>query len=185
MLSTLLFFHLLAVVGLFTGIAIELVSLVRVWRASTLAEVRAACLNVPLIGPIMGISVLLLIAMGAWLMYLTGVGWSQGWINVVLALTIILAIVGPAVTGRRVDALHALAEQAGDGAITPQIESARQDGALRYLPWLSFFELIAALYVMTAKPNLTVAIVVAIAAACVAVIPALIFKNRGTAPAPA
>jgi uncharacterized membrane protein len=185
MLSTLLFFHLLAVVGLFTGIAIELVSLVRVWRASTLAEVRAACLNLPLVGPLMGISVLLLIAMGAWLMYLTGFGWSQGWINVVLALTIILAIVGPAVTGKRAEALHAMAEQAGDGAITPRIESARQDGALRYFPWLSLFELVAALYVMTAKPNLTVAIVVAIMAACLAVVPALLFKTRRTAPAAA
>jgi hypothetical protein len=39
-LSTLLFFHLLAVGGLFTGKGLELASLVGIGRASTLAELR-------------------------------------------------------------------------------------------------------------------------------------------------
>ena len=178
MLSTLLFFHLLAVVGLFTGKGIELMALVRVWRASTLAELRAACLNVPVVGPLMGISLVLLIVMGVSMIYVGGFGWSQGWIDVVLAITIVLAIVGPAVTGKRAEALHAMAARAGDGAITPAIDAARQDGALRFLPWLSFFELIAALYVMTTKPTLTLTIVIAIAAGCLAVVPSTMLRRQ-------
>jgi uncharacterized membrane protein len=126
-ITALVFFHLLAVGGLFTGKGLELTSLVGIGRASTLAELRAACRNVPMVGPLMGISVLVLLAMGFWLMYVAGFGWSQGWINLVLVLTIILAILGFAVTGRRTEALHAMAEHAGDGAITPEIENARQD----------------------------------------------------------
>lgn len=185
MLSTLLFFHLLAVGGLFAGKGIELASLVGIGRASTLAEVRAACRNLPVVGPLMGISVLFVMVMGIGLIYVTGIGWAQGWVNLVLALTIILAVLGIAVTGKRMDALHAMADRADDGAITPEIEAARQDVVLRFLPWVSFFEIIAALYVMTAKPNLTMAIVVAIGAACIGVVPALIFKTRQRAPLPA
>jgi uncharacterized membrane protein len=183
-LSTLLFFHLLAVGGLFTGKGLELTSLMGIGRASTLAELRAAGRNLPMVGPLMGISVLVLLATGSWLMYVSGFGWSQGWINLVLALTIVLAMLGFAVTGRRTDALHAMAERAGEGAITPEIETARQDRVLRFLPWFGLFEIIAALYIMTAKPNLTLAIIVAIAGAGLGVIPGLIFKSSGTTPAP-
>lgn len=171
MLQTLLFFHMLAVIGLFTGIAIDLLAVFRVHRASTMEQVRAATLNVPVVGPLMGMSVLLLLAMGIAMIYAGQFPWSTGWINVVFALTIVLAILGPAVTGRRAEALHAAASAAPDGPVTPEIDARRRDRVFNYMVFLSLFELIAALYVMVNKPELLAAITIAAAGALLAVLP--------------
>lgn len=185
MLQTLLFFHILAVAGLFAGIAIELAAVLRVHRANTMAEVRAALLNTPVVGPIMGISSLLLLAMGISMIYAGGFGWSAGWINVVFIVTIALAVLGPAVTGRRADALHAMAAQGGDGAITPAVDAARRDRLFNYMVFMSLLELVAALYVMVARPEALSAVIVVVAAAVVAVIPAALVTRRTSAVAAA
>jgi len=184
-LQTLLFFHILAVVGLFAGIAIELAAVLHVHRANTLAEVRAALLNTPAVGPIMGISSLVLLVMGISMIYVGGFGWSAGWINVVFILTIVLAVLGPAVTGRKADALHAMAAKAGDGAITPAIDAARHDRLFNYMVFMSLLELVAALYVMVAKPEALSAAIVVVAAAVLAVIPAAMVTRRTSAVAAA
>lgn len=180
-----LFFHILAVIGLFTGIAIELIALLRAHRADTLDEVRAALLNVPVVGPIMGISALLLIAMGIGMIYAGGFAWSAAWINVVFALTIALTILGPAVTGRRAEALHALALSSGNGRITPAVDAARRDRLFNYMVFLSLFELVAALYIMVSKPEAVSAVLAAVAAAVLAVIPAAMVTRRTSAVAAA
>jgi len=177
-LQTLLFFHILAVIGLFAGMTIEIAALLRVHRATTLAEVRAALLNLPAVGPIMGLSTLLLLAMGISMIYAGGFGWSAGWINVVFVLTLILAVLGPTVSGRKADAIHALAAQAGDGAITVQVDAARRDRVFNYMAFMSLFELIAALYVMVSKPELVSAVIVVVAAAVLAFIPATLTARR-------
>jgi uncharacterized membrane protein len=112
------------------------------------------------------------------MIYVGGFGWGAGWINVVFGLTIVLAILGPAVTGRRAEALHALAAQAGEGPIAPAIDAGRRDRVLAYMVFLGIFELIAALYIMVAKPDLTPAIVFAVAAAVVAGLPATLLIRR-------
>lgn len=183
MLQTLLFFHVLAAAGLFVGLSLEIAALVRVHRAETLADARAALLNMPVVGPIMGLSVLVLFAMGISMIYVGGFGWTAGWINVVFALTIVLAILGPAVSGRRGDALHALAASAGDGPITPEVDAGRRDRVFNYMVFLSLFEVIAALYIMITKPELAPAITVAVAAAVVAGVPTALLLRRRSTPA--
>jgi predicted integral membrane protein DUF2269 len=178
MLQTLLFFHILAVIGLFTGIVIEVLALVRLQGAATLSDVRAAVLNLPVVGPIMGLSVLLLLAMGISMIYAGGFGWTAPWINVVFAITIVLAILGPAVSGRKADALHALAANAGDGPVTPAVDAARRDRVLNYMAFMSLFELVAALYVMVAKPDVLPAVAAVVVAAIAAAFPAALLLRR-------
>lgn len=179
MLQTLLFFHVLAAIGLFTGISMELAALMRVHRAQTLADVRAAVLNLPIVGPIMGLSTLLLLAMGISMIFVGQFGWNAGWINAVFALTIVLAILGPAITGRKGEALHAMAKQAGDGPVTAAVDAARRDRVFNYTVFLMLFELIAALYVMVTKPEVTPAVAVMVGAALLAAVPAALLV-RGT-----
>lgn len=179
MLQTLLFFHILAVIGLFSGMVIEGIALIRVHRASTLADVRAALLNVPLVGPLMGLSTLLLLAMGIAMIYVGGFAWSTGWINAVFGLTIVLAIVGPLINGRRSDALHALALEGGDGPVTAAVDAARRDRLFNYSVFMSFFELLAALYIMVSKPEIMPAVMVIVAAAVLAALPAALVLRGG------
>lgn len=123
-------------------------------------------------GPIMGGSSVLLVAMGIAMIYAGGFGWSAGWVNAVFGLTIVLAALGPLVVGRKAESLHALALQAGEGAITPQIEAARRDRVFTYTVWMSCFELIAALYIMVARPQMSAAGALILAAAVLALLPA-------------
>lgn len=185
MLQTLLFFHVLAVIGLFTGIAIDVLAILRVHRAATMTEVRAALLNVPVVGPLMGASTLLLLAMGIAMIYVGQFPWNAGWINVVFALTIALAILGPAVTGRRADAMHAAAMSAPDGPVPAEIEARRHDRVLNYMVFMSVLELVAALYVMVAKPEAPAAGAAVVAAALLALLPASMLTRRNAVPASA
>lgn len=185
MLQTLLFFHILAVIGLFAGMAIELLAVMRLHRAASLEQVRAAVLNVPVVGPIMGLSTLLLLAMGISMIYAGQFAWSAGWINVVFALTVVLAIAGPLITGRRGEAIHAMALAAGDGAVTPEVDAARRDRLFNYMLFMSQFELIAALYIMVAKPDVVPAVTLIAAAALLGAFPAVLVLRRTSEPAQA
>ncbi len=178
MLQTLLFFHILAVVGLFVAMSLELIATARVHRAITLAEVRAATLNTPAIGPIMGLSTLLLVAMGISMIYAGGFGWRPGWIAAVFVLTVVLAILGPLVNGRKAQALYALALAAGEGPITAAVDAARRDWLFNYMLCATFFELIAALYVMVTKPDLGPSVWIIVAAAVLAAAPASLLVRR-------
>lgn len=181
MLQTLLFFHLIAVVTLFAGIGLDIAAFVSLHRASTLAEVRAAMLHVPLVGPLMISGVLLLLAMGISMAYLGGYGW-QPWIVVALAITVILAANGKLVNGVRAEAIHALAQRAGDGAVTPEVETRRRDPVLNYSIFMSSFELVAMLYIMSAKPALTGSLLVVVVALLLAFVPTALILRR---PSPA
>jgi uncharacterized membrane protein len=185
MLQTLLFFHILGVVMLFSGISMELAAFARLHRASTLAEVRAATLNFPIVGPIMGIGALLVIAMGIAMVYAGGFGWGSAWVNVAFVLTVILAVNGPITNGRRSDAIHALAAKAGEGPLTAEIQAARSDRFLNYSVFLSVCELVAALYVMVFKPDLGPCVWAVILAAAAAAIPTALVLRRRPQPAAA
>jgi Predicted integral membrane protein (DUF2269) len=177
-LQTLLFFHVLAAIGLFTGMSIELVAVLRTQRAKTVSDMRAAVLNSPLVGPIMIGSTLLLIGMGIAMIYVGGFGWTPGWIQAVFGLTIALTLIGSAITGRKAEALHELAGKAADGPVTPELDAARRDGVLNYSVFLGYFELIAALYVMITKPELAPAVGAILIAAVVAAVPAVLLSRR-------
>lgn len=158
MLQILLFVHILAVVMLFSGIALELVAFTCLHRAATVGEVRAATQNFPFVGPLMGMGSLLLVGAGIALVYAGGFGWSQPWIDVTFFLTLILAVNGPVTNGKRSQAIHRLAAEAPEGPLTADIRRARSDGFLNYSINLSLFELIAALFIMTTKPGISACI---------------------------
>lgn len=179
-MQTLLFFHLLGAVGLISGIVLEITILVRAHTATTIAQVRAATLNVPLIVPVIVPSVALLVAMGIAMLYVGRFGWTQGWIDVVLLVVFVFSALAPRLIGTKLEALHAMSA-VGDGEITPEMNAARKNGACNYTMFMGFFETIAALYVMTAKPVLSEVIAILVAAAVVAVIPSAVLLRSPVA----
>jgi uncharacterized membrane protein len=182
MLQTLVFFHILAVTMLFSGSALDLVALALVHRAATVADVRAATLNVPVVGPLMGLGALLLIAAGITMVYVGGFGWNNPWINVTLVLTLILAINGPITNGKGMERIRAMSLSANDGPIGSDIVRARSHAFLNFSIIMSACELIAALFVMTTKPDLVGSLVAAVVALVVAgVIAALVLRRASGA----
>jgi uncharacterized membrane protein len=126
----------------------------------------------------MGIGSLLLIVMGIALVYAGGFSWNSAWLSVVFILTILLAINGPVTNGKRSEAIYSLAAGAGEGPVTPEIHAARSDRLLNYSVFLSACELVAALYIMTAKPDFGPCIAAIALAAAVAVIPTASLLRR-------
>lgn len=180
MLQTLLFFHLIAAMALFAGIAIEIAAFVSLQRATTASEVRAAMLHVPLVGPLMVSGVVLLLAMGIAMVYMGGYGW-QPWLLVALAMTVVLTLGGKLINGARCEAIHALAHQAGDGPLSTDIDARRRDPVLTYTMFASSLELIAMVYVMSSKPLLSGCVAAIAAGLVVAVIPTMLVLRRSPA----
>jgi hypothetical protein len=170
MFFALLFLHVVAVAMLFAGIGLELAVFYHMHRATTVAHARAAVLNMPLVGPIMGIGALLLIVMGIAMVYVGHVGW-QPWVIVAVILTLFLAVTGPVINGKRGEAMHALVEKSPDGPVTPEIAAACTDRVLNYSVFLTACELVAAVYIMTNKPGLTACIAAVVIAAVIAALP--------------
>jgi hypothetical protein len=178
MLTILLFCHLLGVVMLFSGEALALAGHVRLDRATTVAEVRSALRDLPVVAPLMGIGAGLVILAGIALVYQGGFGWTTAWIDVSFVIAIILAVNGPLTNGKRSEAILALAKQSQDGPITLEIEAARADRFLGYSMFFSGMELVALLYIMTAKPDWVGCIVAVALAAAVAIVPTMRQSRR-------
>lgn len=172
MLQTLLFFHILGVVGLFVGFAFEVLTLVRLRRATTLAEVHAATLNVPLIGPLMGMSTLLVLGMGIAMVYAGNFGWSEAWIDVTLVLVVIIAVLAPILIGRPLETLHRAVSGSKGGAVPQSLDAVRRSGVVNFMCFLGLFEATVALYVMVDKPAISEIVALVLLAAVIAAIPA-------------
>lgn len=184
MFLTLLFFHLVAVALLFSGMGIEIAAVLALHRASSVEQIRAAMLNGPLVGPLMGLGALLLITMGVAMVYSGSFGW-QPWDTVTLILTLALVINGPITNGRRGEAIAKMAASAQNGSIPPELHARRSDRFWNYSIFTTAFELIAALYLMSNKPGLTACIVAVALAGVAGLVPMLILTSNKTAPAKA
>jgi uncharacterized membrane protein len=183
MLQTLLFFHLLGVAGLFSGLALEVLILMRLHRAATIAEVRAATVHAPAIPPLMATSTLLILSMGIAMVYVSGLGWSHAWIDVVLAVVVAFAVLAPVLVGRRLEAVHAAAAEERNAPMPPAIDNIRRAGSFNYVIFLGLFESVAALYLMIAKPAASEVIALFLLAAAAAVVPTALALRRDSAPA--
>jgi len=177
---TLLFFHLVAVAMLFSGMALELAMLAALHRAGTVAQVRAAVTNEAFIGPLMGGGALLLMIMGFSMVYAGGFGW-QPWVVVAAVVTVALTILGPTINGRRGHAIAAAAAQAPDGPITRELQAARADKVWHYCIVMMACELVAALYLMTNKPSAAFAIGSVVLGALLALVPVARLRRNDAA----
>jgi hypothetical protein len=180
MYQALLFLHLLAVAGLFTGIGIEVAAFVAAHRAKTVEELRAALVVLPMVGPIMGPSAGLLILMGLAMVYLVGFGW-QPWTVVGLIVAVALSINGPMTNGRRGERLHAMAGAAPGGPIGAELQAALCDRFLTYSVAVLVTLMVCMLYVMSSKPPLVWCLVAVALALLVPLVPALRVGPRGVA----
>ena len=182
MFFTLLFFHLVAVAMLFSGMALELAMLAALHRAGTVAQVRAAVTNEPFIGPLMGPGALLLIIMGVSMVYTGGFGW-QPWVIVAAVVTVVLTIVGPTINGRHGHAIAAAAAQAPDGPITLALQAARMDMVWNYCVVMMACQLVAILYIMTNKPSAAFAIASVVLGALAPLVLVARLRRKATAEA--
>ena len=154
-----LFLHVSGAIGYFIGIGTWLFGLSALRRAQRVEQVRALTNLVGRSGPLIGISVLLILATG---LYMALTTWSlkTGWIEVALVSLVLIVPLSTAFIEPRRRAIERLAREAPDGPLPQELEQRTHDPVL-----LTALQTVAALllgivFLMTTKPELTGSLIV-------------------------
>ncbi len=172
-----LFIHVTGVLALFIATSFELVSLARLRGAKTLEEAREAgkiaIVHVKLILP----AVLTVFLAG---MYMTIAAWSftTAWIDVALTLFFLHTIAARAVSEPRAKAIFAALAKACAGPLSPALRAKVSDPVLNVVSEVMFAQTLSIVFLMTVKPELVVALVVATVATVIGLIPTLLRRRK-------
>src|SRR5438876_6370794 len=154
-----LFLHVSGAIGYFVGIGNWLFGFSTIRRAQRVEQVRALANLVGLSGPLLGISVLLILATGLY-MALTAWGLQTGWIAVALISLILMAPLGTALIEPRRRAIDRLAREAPDGPLPESLERRIHDPVLLTALQTVAAWLLGIVFLMTTKPALMGALIV-------------------------
>jgi hypothetical protein len=149
-----LFFHVCGDVGIFIGLGVQLLSLVALWRAQSIEQVRAIVWLIPISDRIGIISALLTIATGLY-MTLTAWGLQTGWIVVALAsLILFLPLLIGGIIEPRTRAIVAMAGETLDGLLPETLDQRIHDPVLSAALQMMAALLFGLVFLMTIKPSL-------------------------------
>jgi Predicted integral membrane protein (DUF2269) len=148
-----LFIHILGVLCLMSGHTLLHASLEAMRRAQQVEQVRdwiAIAVGLDTFMPFFALAVLLPGIYMAW----TAWGWTTPWIDVSLALFLIMMILGPILLGRRFAALNKMVKMMVPGSIQAPLAAQIRDRILWTIENTFTSLLLAILFLMTVKPNL-------------------------------
>ena len=150
----LLFGHLIGVLTLFGAIAIENVTLFFMLRARTVEDLRGATTFAPLLARLFPAGVVLILAFGIGLVaHSDEFKFGQAWIDLSFGLLIVLAILGPLVQGRRMDATAHAARTAQGGPLPADLAAMATDPIMRTAAVTSSWLAIGIVFLMTRQPG--------------------------------
>ena len=157
--TVVLFLHVSGAIGYFAGIGIWLFGMVGLRRAQRVEEVRPLTNLAGQLGPLFGISMLLILATGLY-MAITAWGLQTGWIDVALVSLILSAPLGTAFIEPRRRAIARLAQEAPDGPLPQALEQRIHDPVLLTALQTVTILLLGIVFLMTNKPSLIVSLIV-------------------------
>ncbi len=155
--TVVLFTHVVGVVAMFIGLALEWVSVASIRRASTRAEV-APWLHLSAAVPrVSGIAVATVVLSGFYLGARVGV-LGEGWMIASYAALLLMAVAGGALAGPRLGALHRAAARE-DSTVTT-LHALAADPRLRASQGIRTAFGLAVVYLMIGKPDAASSVVV-------------------------
>ena len=154
-----LFFHVSGAIGYFISSGVWLLGLSILWRAQRVEQVRTIASLIAQSGPVSGISLLLLLVTG---LYMMANAWNftAGWIDVALISLVLIALCGAALIEPRRRAFNRLAQETPDGPIPETLERLIHDPVLRTAVQTLAILLLGIVFLMTTKPSLIGSLVV-------------------------
>src|SRR5258708_24701980 len=154
-----LFLHVSGAIGYFVGIGTWLFCLASLRRAQGAETLRPLHKPAGVLGPLFGISVLLILAAG---LYMAFTAWSlqTGWIAVALISLILMAPLSTALIESRRRAIDRLAREAPDGPLPPSLEQSTHDPILGTALQTVAILLLGIVFPITTKPSLTGSLIV-------------------------
>jgi len=154
-----LFLHVIGAIGYFLGIGTWLIGFIAIRQAQRVEQVRTLAHLTGQIGPVFGISVLLILLTGLY-MAITTWGFLTGWILVALISLILIAPLGTAFIEPRRRAIDYLAQQTPDGPLPKSLEQSTHDPILLAALQTVTTLLLGVVFLMTNKPSLIGSIIV-------------------------
>ena len=154
-----LFLHVSGAIGYFISMGTWLFGFAALRRAQRVEQVRALTHLVGRLGPLFGISVLLILATG---LYMAITAWSlqTGWIAVALISLILIAPLGTAFIEPRRRVIDRLAREAPDGPLPQALERSTHDPILGTALQTVTLLLLGIVFLMTNKPSLIGSLIV-------------------------
>jgi Predicted integral membrane protein (DUF2269) len=149
-----LFLHVCGATGYFVGMGTWLFGLSALRRAQRVEQVRALTNLAGRLGPLFGISVLLILATG---LYMALTAWSlqTGWIAVALVSLILIAPLGTAIIESRRRVIARLAREVSDGPLPQSLVQRIHDPILGTALQTVAALLLGIVFLMTTKPSLS------------------------------
>ena len=154
-----LFLHVSGAIGYFISMGVWLFGLTALRRAQRVEQVRALSRLVGRLGPLFGISVLLILATGLY-MAITDWGLRTGWIAVALISLLLIAPLSTAFIEPRRRTIDRLAQEAPDGPLPRSLEQSTHDPVLLAALQTVTALLLGIVFLMTNKPSLMGSIIV-------------------------
>jgi Predicted integral membrane protein (DUF2269) len=154
-----LFLHVSGAIGYFIAIGTWLFGLAALRRAQRVEQVRALTNLAGRLGPLFGISVLLILATG---LYMALTAWSlqTGWIGIALISLILIAPLSTALIEPRRRAIDRLAREAPDGPLPQSLEQRIHNPILGTALQTVATLLLGIVFLMTTKPSFTGSLIV-------------------------
>jgi predicted integral membrane protein DUF2269 len=146
-------------IGYFVGMGTWLFGLAALRRAQRVEQVRALTSLAGRVGPLFGLSVLLILATGLY-MAITSWGLRTGWIAVALVSLILIAPLGTAFIEPRRRAIARLAREAPDGPLPQALVGGIHDPILGTALQTVTILLLGIVFLMTNKPSLIGSLIV-------------------------
>jgi hypothetical protein len=148
-----LFLHVIGAIGYFISMGIWLFGFTAIRRAQRVEQVRTLAHLIGRLGPLFGISVLLILATGLY-MAITAWGLLTSWVLVALISLILIAPLGTAFIEPRRRAIDRLAQDAPDGPLPQSLEQRTHDPVLLTALQTVTTLLLGIVFLMTNKPSL-------------------------------
>jgi hypothetical protein len=185
--NVVLFAHIAVAIVAFVVAGLLLTGLAQLRAARNMSALRAWAGIVHRAEPLFPILVVVLIALGAWLIALSHgeFAWSQGWIITSLVGLVLMEAFGGAVLAPAGKRMHALIESAPDGPVSDELRSAITNPAAWIGTYANTGIATGIVFLMATKPNAVVSVVVVVVAAALACAIGVLTLGRGTVAKPA
>ncbi len=170
-----LFVHVVAVLGLFMAITIEMAALWRMRAATSVAMVREWAGLVERTAPVFPVVSLLILLSGVY-MVAQKWNWQTAWADIALVGLIALVALEAAVNARRGKGIHGAAQESPDGGVPGSLTRRINDPMLWTSVQTMLFATLGIVYLMTVKPGVVgslVAMAVAIGVGLASIQPVL------------
>jgi hypothetical protein len=169
-----LFLHIAAVLALFACLSFEWLSLFRLRRAATVAEVRLWINPVPRLPLWTGGSALVVFFSGVYLAKRMS-AFGQAWIDLTIVALLLIVPLG-ALTSKRMRAIRQGLAKAT--TLEPELVSRLDDPLLKSSFSLRIFNLVGIVLLMVAKPELLQSVSIVASSVILGFLSALIFRRR-------